>query len=142
MWQVEWLTPWKMIEKLLTHLHLVVIFGLWLCWNICKGKVVIVVFKRVKICSDTLSLLSSLRGRIRQSFGDERTIGRCTGRWLWSHRTRLLANSRCCAVGRLHRRVRQSCIGRWLNIVQHSVHVDMAHSRRAGEHRTRWRVQW
>jgi hypothetical protein len=93
-----------------------------------------VVFKRVKMCGDTLSLLPS--GRIQQSFGGERTIGR----WLRSHRTRPMANPRCCVVGRLHRLVQQSCIGRWLNTVQRPVPADVAHGRKAGEHRTQWHV--
>jgi hypothetical protein len=66
----------------------------------------------------------------------------CIGRWLRSHRTRLVANPRCCAVGRLHRRVRRFCIGRWLNTVQRPVPGDMARGRRTGEHRMRWCVRW
>jgi hypothetical protein len=66
----------------------------------------------------------------------------CIGRWLRSHRTHLVANPRCCAVGRLHRRVQRFCIGRWLNTVQRSVPGDMARGRRTGEHRTRWCVRW
>ena len=33
-WQVEWLILWKMIVKMLTHLHIVVYT--W-CWHIYKG---------------------------------------------------------------------------------------------------------
>ena len=34
-WQVEWLILWKMIVKMLTHIHMVVYT--WWCWHICKG---------------------------------------------------------------------------------------------------------
>ena len=35
-WQVEWLILWKMIVKMLTHIHIVVYT--WWCWYICKGE--------------------------------------------------------------------------------------------------------
>ena len=35
-WQVEWLILWKMIEKMLTHIHMVVYT--WWCWHIYKGE--------------------------------------------------------------------------------------------------------
>ena len=34
-WQVEWLILWKMIVKMLTHIHMVVYT--WWCWHIYKG---------------------------------------------------------------------------------------------------------
>ena len=34
-WQVEWLIRWKMIVKMLTHIHMVVYT--WWCWHIYKG---------------------------------------------------------------------------------------------------------
>ena len=34
-WQVEWLILWKMIVKMLTHIHIVVYT--WWCWHIYKG---------------------------------------------------------------------------------------------------------
>ena len=34
-WQVEWLILWKMIVKMLTHIHMVV--HTWWCWHIYKG---------------------------------------------------------------------------------------------------------
>ena len=34
-WQVEWLILWKMIMKMLTHIHMVVY--IWWCWHIYKG---------------------------------------------------------------------------------------------------------
>ena len=34
-WQVEWLILWEMIEKMLTHIHMVVYT--WWCWHIYKG---------------------------------------------------------------------------------------------------------
>ena len=35
-WQVEWLILWKMIVKMLTHMHMVVYT--WWCWHIYKGN--------------------------------------------------------------------------------------------------------
>ena len=35
-WQVEWLILWKMIVKMLTHIHIVVYT--WWCWHIYKGE--------------------------------------------------------------------------------------------------------
>ena len=35
-WQVEWLILWKMIVKMLTHIHMVVYT--WWCWHIYKGE--------------------------------------------------------------------------------------------------------
>ena len=35
-WQVEWLIPWKMIVKMLTHIHMVAYT--WWCWHIYKGE--------------------------------------------------------------------------------------------------------
>ena len=35
-WQVEWLILWKMIVKMLTHIHMVVYT--WRCWHICQGE--------------------------------------------------------------------------------------------------------
>ena len=35
MWQVEWLILWKMIVKMLTHIHMVEYT--WWCWHIYKG---------------------------------------------------------------------------------------------------------
>ena len=34
-WQVEWLILWKMIVKMLTHIHMMVYT--WWCWHIYKG---------------------------------------------------------------------------------------------------------
>ena len=34
-WQVEWLILWKMIVKMLTHIHMVVCT--WWGWHIYKG---------------------------------------------------------------------------------------------------------
>ena len=33
-WQVEWLILWKMIVKMLTHIHMVMYT--WWCWHIYK----------------------------------------------------------------------------------------------------------
>ena len=35
-WQVEWLILWKVIVKMLTHIHMAVYT--WWCWHICKGE--------------------------------------------------------------------------------------------------------
>ena len=35
MWQVEWLILWKIIMKMLTHIHMMVYT--WWCWHIYKG---------------------------------------------------------------------------------------------------------
>ena len=35
-WQVEWLILWKMIVKMLTHIHMVVYT--WWCWHIYKRR--------------------------------------------------------------------------------------------------------
>ena len=45
-WQVEWLTLWKMIVKMLTHIHMVVYT--WWCWHICKGEEVRVVVNQLR----------------------------------------------------------------------------------------------
>ena len=34
-WQVEWLILWKMIVKMLTHIHMMMYT--WWCWHIYKG---------------------------------------------------------------------------------------------------------
>ena len=34
-WQVEWLILWKIIMKMLTHIHMVVYTG-W-CWHVYSG---------------------------------------------------------------------------------------------------------
>ena len=35
-WQVEWLIIWKMIVKMLTHIHMMLYT--WWCWHIYKGE--------------------------------------------------------------------------------------------------------
>ena len=35
-WQVEWLILWKIIVKMLTHIHMVEYT--WWCWHIYKGE--------------------------------------------------------------------------------------------------------
>ena len=45
-WQVEWLILWKMIVKMLTHIHMVV--HTWWCWHIYKGEEVRVVVNQLR----------------------------------------------------------------------------------------------
>ena len=72
MWQVEWLILWKMIVKMLTHLHIVVYT--WRYWHICKGD-------EVGVDVDQLGNETKAR-RVRNSTGGVsarrvRTVQRC-----------------------------------------------------------------
>jgi hypothetical protein len=115
---------------MLTHLHMVVLVHLRRRRCLRGGEV-----WRLPLPP------TELARQVRRSFGGERTIGRCIGRWLRSHRTHPVAYPRCCAVRRLYRHIRQSCIGCWLNTVQLAMPANVVRGRKAGEHRTRWRVQ-
>ena len=71
-WQVEWLILWKMIVKMLTHIHIVVYT--WCCWHIYKGD-------EVGVDVDQLSDGTEVR-RVRNSIGGVsthrvQTVQRC-----------------------------------------------------------------
>ena len=58
-WQVEWLIFWKMIVKMLTHIHMMVYT--WWCWHIYKED-------EVRVDVDKLSDQTEAR-RVRNSTG-------------------------------------------------------------------------
>ena len=71
-WQVEWLILWKMIVKMLTHIHMVVYT--WWCWHIYKGDEVGVDVNQLGNATEA--------GRVRNSTGRVsarrvRTVRRC-----------------------------------------------------------------
>ena len=57
-WQVEWLILWKMIVKMLTHIHMVVYT--WWCWHI---------YKRDKVGVDVDQLGEGTEARVWNSTG-------------------------------------------------------------------------
>ena len=57
-WQVEWLILWKMIVKMLTHIHMVVYT--WWCWYIYKGD---------EVGVDVDQLSEGTEARVQNSIG-------------------------------------------------------------------------
>ena len=70
-WQVEWLILWKMIVKMLTHIHIVVYT--WWCWHIYKGD-------EVEVDVDQLGDETEAR-RVRNSTGGVSAHRVRTVRW-------------------------------------------------------------
>ena len=56
-WQVEWLILWKMIVKMLTHIHMVYT---WWYWHMCK---------REEVGVDVDQLGEGTEARVRYSTG-------------------------------------------------------------------------
>ena len=71
-WQVEWLILWKMIVKMLTHIHMVVYT--WWCWHIYKGDEVGVDVDQLGDETEAIRVRNST-GRV--SAHRVRTVRRC-----------------------------------------------------------------
>jgi hypothetical protein len=127
-----------MIEKKLTHLHMVIYT--WWCWHICKGG-------GVWALSWEWNTYFPLRRRQEkeakswEKHSSDASCG-CTGRWLQSHWMRPITSPSFSLEGKLHQHVRRCHTGRQVITVDRPVPTDMARGKSAREHRTWWRVRW